>query len=117
MALIGCGGSTVHKTSTTSTAQKTPAPQVNGIPTAQDRNPNQQDYWAPQYENGLVSSCVNNKITPTKGICTCIVALLQSHHPALGDQAGARAVIQQWMRTASGNPYGLRDYAQSCSNR
>jgi hypothetical protein len=68
----------------------------------------------PPYENGLISACVNNKIAPTKSMCNCIVASLQSHHPALAESSADRKVVQQWMGTASGDPFSLHEYALNC---
>jgi hypothetical protein len=126
--LGACGGSTTNTTHTSSASTRTAAASSTqassatsatsttaaAVPIAQDKNPSQPDYWAPTYENGLVSSCVGNKIAPTENMCNCILALLQSHHPALAEQAGSRETVDQWMRTASGNPFGLRGYALRC---
>lgn len=119
--LAGCGGTSksgTSKTPTSATGTSTPpAASTPSIAIAQDKNPGQTNYWPPQYENGLVSACVNNKITPTESMCNCIVAALQSHHPALAESPADRNVVEQWMTTASGDPFSLHEYALNCSSQ
>lgn len=126
-ALTGCGStktttsvkSTTHAgaSATTTTTAPTTTTSTTSFAMAQDRNPNQPDYWSPKFENGLVVSCGSNKIARTQSMCNCIVASLQSHHAGAAQDPSEVAEIRRWFQTGSGNALGLKGYALNCGQQ